>query len=150
MNYVGFKERTRSSSEGFRFNLAQREATEEEQPPSEVSSFTSLDAKQKKKRKGCWYLLPRHTNTSAAPKFPLCSLLMTSRSLEHGHASCTPRQSSLVVFKKQNKKTPHRLNSTCPAIGPFLRRYCRFLRKVFLLSCSLHGGILADAVCSVN
>lgn len=34
----------------FRLNLAQREATEEEQPPSEVSSFTSLDANNKKKR----------------------------------------------------------------------------------------------------
>lgn len=48
MNYVGFKEWTRGSSEGFRLNLAQREATEEEQPPSEVSSFTSLDAKKEK------------------------------------------------------------------------------------------------------
>lgn len=35
----------------FCLNLAQWEATEEEQPPSKVSSFTSLDAKNTHKKK---------------------------------------------------------------------------------------------------
>lgn len=149
MNYIGLKEETHSSSEDFQFTLAQQKQ-QRRTAMKWSEQFYKLRQKRQIISAVILYIFTLHTSTKLAPVVQTPAMQLSWPYDLFVHWLWYVRCTLSPIYMNGILKASHTVGTMCPAIGPFLSQYCRFLWKVFLILCSLYGGILADAVCSVN